>query len=402
MTVFQNCSVLGASKSQSSIKVEWLESFSLFEEFTSNKGFYFNHGYLNALVVGSGERGRFLYPSIVKNDETIAAGCFQELVLYRDELDNLGRLFSSDSKLTLAIESILKSLVQLGREKKGIRILIAGNCQVTGPYGVCFAPNLSDNEKASIWASILKDAESKYGPYSIVLAKDFTVKEQFIIDELINQGYRRIPTLPVMRFTLNPQWITFEDYTGALASKYRIRTKAARKKFAPIITENWTAEKIQEHELEINALYQHVFSKARFRLYRINSDYFIKLKIELGANFQFKAYLHDGKLIGFTTFFIGRFQSDAHLIGIDYSANKQFSLYQNMLYDYIEAGIHAQTQSIDFGRTAMEIKSTIGAVPEESHVLVKMRNPLLNGLACLLMDSSSPEPWIQRHPFRED
>jgi hypothetical protein len=400
--VFQNCSVLSSPKIQAPIHVEWLNSFSIFENFVSRKGFYFGSGYLNALITGSGERGRFLFPTIVQEDQTIAAGCFQELVLYKDELDNLGRLFSSDSKLMLAIESILKSLVQLGREKKGIRILIAGNCQVTGPYGVCFAPNLSDNEKAAIWASILKDAESKYGPYSIVLAKDFTHREHYIIDELLNQGYRRIPTLPVMRFTLNPQWLTFEDYIGALASKYRIRTKAARKKFSPINSENWSAEKIQEHANEINALYQHVFSKARFRLYRLNSDYFVKLKIELGDNFQFKAYLHDGELIGFTTFFIGEFQSDAHLIGIDYSANKQFSLYQNMLYDYIEAGIKAKTQSIDFGRTAMEIKSTIGAVPEESHVLVKMRNPLLNGLACLLMDSSVPAPWIQRHPFRED
>ena len=400
--MFQNRSLQIPIKTQTPMHVEWLESFSIFEKFRSDKGFYFSSGYLNALVNGTGEGGRFLYPSIVREDNIIAAGCFQELVLYREELDNLGRLFSSDSKLTLAIESILKSLVQLGREKKGIRILIAGNCQVTGPYGVCFAPNLNDEEKSAIWASILKDAESKYGPYSIVLAKDFTLKEHSIIDELLNQGYRRIPTLPVMRFTLNPQWTTFDDYTGALASKYRIRTKAARKKFAPIYSENWTAEKIQEHELEINALYQHVFSKARFRLYRINSEYFIKLKIELGANFQFKAYFHNGKLIGFTTFFISEFQSDAHLIGIDYSANKQFSLYQNMLYDYIEEGIKAQTQSIDFGRTAMEIKSTIGAVPEESHVLVKMRNPLLNGLVCLLMDSSSPASWIQRHPFRED
>jgi len=400
--VFQNCSVLGSSKIQSSLHVEWLESFSLFEEFASNKGFYFNHGYLNALVEGSGERGRFLYPSIEIDGETIAAGCFQELVLYKDELDNLGRLFSSDSKLTLAIESILKGLVQLGREKKGIRILIAGNSQVTGPYGVCFSSNISEQEKAQCWAAILKEAEIQFGPYSIILVKDFTLGDQVIIDNLLNEGFRKIPTLPVMCFNLHSSWNNFDDYTAALASKYRIRTKAARKKISPIKSELWNADQIQEHAHEINALYQHVFSKARFRLYRINTDYFVKLKIELGNNFQFKVYLYQDKMIGFTTFFIGENQSDAHLIGIDYSANKQFSLYQNMLYDYIEEGIKAHTKSIDFGRTAMEIKSTIGAIPVESQVLVKMRNPLLNGLVCLLMDSSSPAPWIQRHPFRED
>jgi hypothetical protein len=382
--------------------VEWLNSFSIFENFVSRKGFYFGSGYLNALITGSGERGRFLFPTIVQEDKTIAAGCFQELVLYKDELDNLGRLFSSDSKLMLTIESILKSLAQFGREKKGIRILIAGNCQVTGPYGVCFAPNLSEAEKAQSWSTILNEAESKFGPYSIVLVKDFTSGDQVIIDSLLTEGYRKIPTLPIMRFELNSSWKTFDDYTAALASKYRIRTKAARKKIAHIHSENWVVGKIQEHANEINTLYHHVFNKARFRLYQINAEYFIKLKEELGVKFQFKAYLNQDKLIGFSTFFISEDQSDAHLIGIDYSANKQFSLYQNMLYDYIEAGIEAQTRSIDFGRTAMEIKSTIGAVPVDSQVLVKMRNPLLNGLACLLMDSSAPAPWIQRHPFRED
>lgn len=400
--MFQKCYPNKIEKKILSIKVEWSNSDLLAKEFPASKGFYLNKNYLNALVAGSGHKGNFLFPYVTRNSEIIAGGCFQELILDKNEFDNLGRLFKSDSKLTLSIEMLLKSLAQLGREKKGIRILIAGNCQVTGPYGVCFSTNLSEQEKADCWIAILKDAEIKYGPYSIVLVKDFTTQHQVFIESLLNEGYRKIPTLPVMRFDLQPSWKKFDDYTAALSSKYRIRTKAARKKFGPIISELWNAEKIREYADEIDALYQRVFSKARFRLYRINTAYFIRLKIEFAEEFQFKVYLHQDKLIGFTTFFIGKNQSDAHLIGIDYSANKQFSLYQNMLYDYIESGIEAQTRSIDFGRTAMEIKSTIGAIPEESHVLVKLRNPILNGLACLLMDSSTPDPWIQRHPFRED
>jgi hypothetical protein len=50
----------------------------------------------------------------------------------------------------------------------------------------------------------------------------------------------------------------------------------------------------------------------------------------------------------------------------------------------------------------MEIKSTVGAVPVEFQPLVKIRNTILSGLTCVLMENSSPEPWIQRHPFREE
>ena len=396
------CSDTVRAESVTGFEIDWLDSPAAFMQSTWSSGFYFQPDYLQALMIGAGERGRFLFPQVRQGDQILAAGCFQELVLYREELNELGRLFASDSQLTLKVESLVKSMMSLGRGKKGIRILIAGNCQVSGPYGVCFSPALRESDRTECWSAILKDAEKKCGPFSITLVKDFEPKQLSTIEALRNDGFRRVPALPVMRFHLDSQWKSFDDYLHAMASKYRIRAKSARKKGLKLERQNWSAEQISEHLNEIDTLYQNVFVKARFRLFRIEPSYFESLKASFGERFVFKAYLLEGKLVGFSTFLIDEKQSDAHLIGLDYSANKQHSLYQNMLYDYVESGIEAQTRCIDFGRTAMEIKSTIGATPEDSPVIVKMRNPLLNGLACMLMENSAPAPWIQRHPFKED
>ena len=383
-------------------QIDWLDSPPESSSTGWKNSFYFEQGYIQALIQGSGAKGRFLFPCIRQGKEIIAWGCFQELILYREELDELGRLFASDSRFAIKVEGLVKSLIHLGSGKKGIRILIAGNCQVTGPYGMTFSPHLSDSVKSECWSNILKQAEQQFGPYSITLVKDFNDNQDLIIDSLRTDGFRRVPTLPVMRFHLDKSWNQYEDYLNAMASKYRIRAKAARKKGVKLQREIWTEVEIKEHLEQINQLYRNVFDKARFRLFRISPNYFLHLKQAFQDRFLFKAYLFDGKLVGFSTFLIDSVQSDAHLIGIDYSANKQFSLYQNMLYDYVDTAIEHRTACIDFGRTAMEIKSTIGAIPEDSPVIVKMRNPLLNGMACILVENSTPAPWIQRHPFREE
>ncbi len=396
------CSPSDRIETATELQIDWLDSPLNFDKVSWNCGFYFREGYIRALIDGSGNRGHFLFSRIYQKGELIAIACFQELVLYRDELDELGRLFSSDSKLALKAESFVKSVVNLGRGKKGIRILIAGNCQVTGPYGICFSPKLEDAEKSDCITALLRSAESTYGPFSITLVKDFLPEHESIIESIRPEGFRRIPTLPVMRFYLDKKWKTYDDYLNAMASKYRIRAKAARKKGVLLERQNWDIDQIQNHLAEIDVLYRNVFEKARFRLFRVEPNYFISLKSSFKEKFIFKAYLLDGKLVGFSTFLIDEKQSDAHLIGLDYSANKHYSLYQNMLYNYVESGIDAQANCIDFGRTAMEIKSTIGAIPESSPVVVKMRNHFLNGIACMLVENSAPTPWIQRHPFREE
>lgn len=382
--------------------VEW-GSIGLIKELEfPNIDIYAGDCYLSALEAGCGGKGKFLYPIVKQNGLVVAHGCFQELVLYKENLDELGRLFESDSKLTLHIESVVKLLVHLGSGKKGIRILIAGNAQVSGPYGLYFNNGISADERAKLWSLVLQEADAVHGAYSILMVKEFPEPYKPTIELLRKESFRRVPSLPIMVMPIDPAWKSFDDYLQAMASKYRIRAKAARKKGLKLVRESWDADTIHTHLDEIDRLYQNVFDKARFRLFKMRPAYFETMKRKMGDRLHFNAYLINDKLVGFSTFVQHDNQGDAHLIGLDYDANKTYYVYQNILYDYVEQAVNLGLSKLDLGRTAMEIKSTIGAIPEEHQVLVKMRNPILNGISCMLMENSSPKPWVQRHPFKEE
>lgn len=54
-----------------------------------------------------------------------------------------------------------------------------------------------------------------------------------------------------------------------------------------------------------------------------------------------------------------------------------------------------------FARTALEIKSSVGAVPENLYCYLRHQNPLVNKFTGTLLDYLKPvEEWLPRHPFK--
>ena len=76
-------------------------------------------------------------------------------------------------------------------------------------------------------------------------------------------------------------------------------------------------------------------------------------------------------------------------------------LYLNMLYNMTEFGINHQFKKIIFGRTALEIKSSIGATPVIMSGFIYHRNKLVNKFLGKIFKNLEPETvWQQRHPFK--
>ena len=81
---------------------------------------------------------------------------------------------------------------------------------------------------------------------------------------------------------------------------------------------------------------------------------------------------------------------------------KEKMLYLNMLYNMTEFGITHQFERIIYGRTAMEIKSSIGASPTPMHGFMYHTQPLINRcVPQLFKNLEPPVAWEQRHPFKE-
>lgn len=366
----------------------------------SSFGIYGSLEYLQALSKSAGELGSFIYPKVYLNGKMIAAGCFQELHLNREKLNDLGRIFAADSSWALRLEGAVKGL--LGAKSKSMKVLIAGNCQVSGPYGLFFNPEVNEENQQFIWQQLIQYIENDLYPYSIVLVKDLGNRSAEMDASWRRDSFTATQVLPVMQMAIDPNWNSFEDYLAAMGSKYRIRAKAARKKGKELEVQRWNTEQIHEKIESIMDLYDQVYQRARFRLQRVSKDYFVELSRLDPGKFIFNAWLEAGVLVGFSTMIMDYDRADAHLIGLNYETNKSHSLYLNMLYQYVEDSISAQVKVLDLGRTAMEIKSTVGAIPVDLSVYLKLKNPLLNGLACMLAGSATSEAWVQRHPFKHN
>ena len=72
-----------------------------------------------------------------------------------------------------------------------------------------------------------------------------------------------------------------------------------------------------------------------------------------------------------------------------------------MLYDLLEEAVNTNAKKLDLSRTAMAIKSSVGAIPHKLYLYLKVRNNFLNLFTSKGLKYLIPEiEWEQRNPFK--
>ena len=72
-----------------------------------------------------------------------------------------------------------------------------------------------------------------------------------------------------------------------------------------------------------------------------------------------------------------------------------------MLYDMIAYSINKGFKEIVFARTALEIKSSVGAKPEKMYGFIKHQNPIIDSKIEKLFGYLEPQiDWKERNPFK--
>ena len=204
-----------------------------------------------------------------------------------------------------------------------------------------------------------------------------------------------------MILKMKPSWLNFDDYLLDMKSKYRVRLKNAMKKFAPIERRVLSLEEVRTYNSEMYSLYSEILEGSGFVLAMGRENYFEELKRQLGDALQVTGYFLDGKLVGFYTWVVEGDKMDSHFIGFKKELNNTYQLYLNILLDLVRDGIKEKVASIYYFRTALEIKSSVGAEPYDMTCYYKQMNPLLNKLVPPIFDYFIPQQtWKQRHPFK--
>ena len=285
-------------------------------------------------------------------------------------------------------------------------VLFIGNNMLTGQNAFVLA------EKTNIVEAIcaLKHAtaelktvfKAKGKKIHITAFKDF---KENVISYFATPDFRnnyQFSTQPNMVFSVRENWKSEQDYINALSKKYRDQYKRARKKSDGIEKRKMNLAEIIASEDTIYDLYRHVAENAPFNTFFLPKNHFRVFKEELKDTFLFYGYFFEGKLIGFNTLVKNGEALDTYFLGYDDVLQREKMLYLNMLYDMVAYAVNKGYKEIIFARTALEIKSSVGAEPTKMYGFMEHERQFLNPIMDTIFTYLEPESiWQQRHPYKE-
>ncbi|MEN8703904.1 MAG: peptidogalycan biosysnthesis protein [Polaribacter sp.] len=307
------------------------------------------------------------------------------------------------------LESFAKKVKEFGQKlhlfpkKKPFKLLICGNTFVSGEHGILIANGYDKKQTIKELAkAILKYVNSNnFYQIDAFLLKDFVNESLSITNELIDYNYHPFSVEPNMVLHLDKNWNTFDDYLQALKTKFRVKAKKALKLSKNLSVKDVTKDSISEQLSDMEHLYKKVAKNASFNLSDFNLNTYQEFMNQLDNNYIIKTYYLEEKMVGFMSGVVNNDSLDAHFVGIDYSLNRELGIYQRMLYDYIKIAINNNLKTLNFGRTASEIKSSVGAEPQDLTMYLRHKKSITNKIIKLFLMRVQPTPFRQNLPFKK-
>jgi hypothetical protein len=287
--------------------------------------------------------------------------------------------------------------------------LIVGNLMHTGQHGLYFNSNLISQNLflTEVWKGLTTLSETIKNQFDkkirIVAFKDYFENDPIHSERTFFQKSELYKThaQPNMIFEIKDNWSSTEAYISAFNKKYRRRYKTARKKSQDLECKELMLEDLNHFAQDMYSLYENVSDNAGVNSFKLHKNHFCQLKKELKDDFKIYGYFKNSQLIGFYSFIKNYDQLETYFLGYNQELQHQHQMYLNMLFDMASFGIEHQFKAVVFARTAMEIKSSIGAKPHKMNIYVKHTNNFIaNRVLKLVVKYANPvREWEERHPF---
>ena len=319
--------------------------------------------------------------------------------------------FANTQIVSIGIETITKNIKISKRIKQAInrlfcknhiRVLFCGNVFLSGEYGTFLKSGQDKVETFNAISKAVRDLAKASQKLNAIFVKDFREESLYITDILKNYDYASMHVEPNMIISLDDGWNSFEDFKESLKSKYRIKANKADKSSASLIARHLNEADILTYKDELQLLYENTIANANFNAQVLDLNTYSNLKNTYQDDFIVKGYFLENTLVGFLTAMVNQTNLDAHFIGLNYALNKQYAIYPRILNDYVRLGIEHNSIRINLGRTASEIKSTLGAKPEELTCYIRHKKSLLNKLMKPFINNIQIKSFKQHQPFKEE
>ncbi len=300
--------------------------------------------------------------------------------------------------------SVFQKYIQHNENETIMRLVTCGNNFISGEHGF-YIDIASKKNKFKIVEGVIDCVareEKLRGKISAILVKDFYEEGFGDKDCWYCTKFIHFNVEPNMIIDLPQDVRSINDYLAHYSKKYRNRAKHILAASSNLVKKRLSADDIMKHNDRLYDLYTNVFNQAKFKLAHLPKNYFadvVKAQPEL---FYVDAWFKEDVMVSFASGFYLPAEIEAHYVGFDYEINKEYELYQTILYSYIEEAISAKKQCINLGRTASEIKSTVGAKSHELICYIKPQNTVSKLILKPFMQFLQPTDWVPRNPFKEE
>jgi len=354
---------------------------------------YLNFCYLHAIEQNASKNLKFIYVVLYQKNIPIGIVYFQYIHVKKDFFNQKKFPNEINSKIT---SSLLKTVSG--------NLLLCGNFFATGVNGFYFSEEIPKNTLQQTIQKLRIDLanHTQIPKIKFVMMKEFWTNKNLELQQEFSKNNACFKIDVNMILSIHKDWKVFDDYLSFMKTKYRTRAKSSFNKTEDIISKKFMAEDIKTHLNTIHKLYNSVLKTANFNMIKLNPASFYSLKTNLKEKFIVTGYFKDQQLIAFSTACLNNNHLDANYVGIDYAFNKQYPIYQRILYDYVKLAIQKRVVELRLGRTAETIKSTLGAVPKEMNLYIKHTNPILHAVFKPLTKYIKPSEHQIRKPFKKN
>ena len=365
---------------------------AIFEKLGCEDSCYFEKRFLEAFAKGNPSI-QHQYLVISKDKEVQALAIVQLLSL---TLDKAPETISIQNKVPQSLQSYLNN--------KQITTAVFGNLFLSGNYGIFIKEGLDAAVIYEHIAQEIKALPSQKKP-AVFFLKDFTKEHSPSIDRVQNHKFQVFQVEPNM--SLEIKWPDFETYKANLRSKYRVKINKADSQSSLLTVKRFEAADIKTHIKRLQELYSNITDRAVFKTVAMQVETYMLLQERFSFSEEnshnrvyFNTYWYENKIVGFATAFKVGEVLDAHYVGIDYAYNKELSIYPRILNDYVRLGFDLGSTKVNLGRTSSEIKSTLGAQPENLNCYVRHRKTFANVMFKPLIRQLKMTEYKQHRPFK--
>jgi hypothetical protein len=278
-----------------------------------------------------------------------------------------------------------------------MRVLMVGCAAGAGELGVCD----SNDERwtAEALGATLRNY-ARQNEASLVVFKDFPASYRLALSVLSQNGYARVPSMPMTRVALPFQ--NFDEYIQTLGyvSRKSLRRKFRKTERAAKI-EMEVVNDVAPHIDSIYPLYLQVHQRSPMKFETLTKEFFCRISQTMPERARFFIWRQSGKIIAFSLCLICGDTIYDECLGLDYGVALDLHLYFYTMRDVIRWAIDQKLRNYASGPLNYDPKLHLGHELEPLDLYVlhtrKWLNPIF-GVALKYLEPTRHDPILKKFP----